>query len=59
MKNYNVFKVAGDKFDKTYTTNKAVSKIKDPNSIILLMDLHLKMPLNIFDVVRKVMIMIY
>ncbi|XP_058972878.2 beta-1,4-N-acetylgalactosaminyltransferase 3 [Pocillopora verrucosa] len=40
-------------FHKTRALNDGVRYIKDPNSIIFTADLHIKFPVNIFDVVRK------
>jgi len=40
-------------FHKTKALNDGVGYIKDPNSIILTADLHIKFPANVFDIVRK------
>ncbi|XP_031556021.1 N-acetyl-beta-glucosaminyl-glycoprotein 4-beta-N-acetylgalactosaminyltransferase 1-like isoform X2 [Actinia tenebrosa] len=50
--NFEVIKQNG-KFHKTFAIELAVDSIKDPNSIVFLTDLHLHMPNDIFDSVRK------
>jgi hypothetical protein len=41
-------------FDKRRAIQSAVKKIKDENSIIFLMDLHIIAPVSIIQLVRKV-----
>lgn len=53
LKNYRVLKRTGA-FHKTEAIQSAVSTISDPHSVVLLYDLHLLTPTNIFSAVRKV-----
>ncbi|KAL9955519.1 hypothetical protein ACROYT_G036854 [Oculina patagonica] len=52
LKNYRVLKRSGT-FHKTEAIQSAVSTISDPHSIVLLFDLHLRTPSNLFSAVRK------
>ncbi|EDO48941.1 predicted protein [Nematostella vectensis] len=40
-------------FYKTQALNEGAALIKDPHSIVFTMDLHLKLPADIFDAIRK------
>ena len=42
------------KFNKVKMLNYGIKKVKNENSIIFILDLHLQLPLNIFDRIRKV-----
>ena len=53
MTNFTVIKKNG-KFHKTLAIDEAVKSIKDDNSIVFLTDLHLVVPNNMFESVRKV-----
>ncbi|KAJ7373746.1 hypothetical protein OS493_011355 [Desmophyllum pertusum] len=52
LKSYRVLKRSGA-FHKTEAIQSAVSTISDPHSIVLLFDLHLRAPTNLFSAVRK------
>ena len=56
LKNYRVLKRTGA-FHKTEAIQSAVSTISDPHSIVLLYDLHLLTPTNLFSAVRKVILL--
>ena len=43
-----------EKFQKAYGLQLAAGMVKDPNSILFVMDLHLDIPYHFFDDVRKV-----
>lgn len=53
LDSYRVLKRSGA-FYKTEAIQSAVNTISDPQSIVLLYDLHLITPKNIFSAVRKV-----
>ena len=42
------------KFNKVKMLNYGIKKVKNENSVIFILDLHLQLPLNIFDRIRKV-----
>ena len=44
------------KFSKVKALNYGIKRVKNENSIIFILDLHLQLPLNIFDRIRKVSI---
>ncbi|XP_001622920.3 N-acetyl-beta-glucosaminyl-glycoprotein 4-beta-N-acetylgalactosaminyltransferase 1 isoform X1 [Nematostella vectensis] len=52
IKNFTVIPLTG-RFHKTYAIQKAVSSVRDKDSIVFLLDLHLRMPSNILESVRK------
>jgi len=52
LRRYTLIKRAGP-FIKTEAINAAAATIEDPNDIVFTCDLHLEMPKNIIDIVRK------
>ena len=53
IKRFQVLKRSGQ-FHKTKAIQSAVETVSDPHSIVLLLDLHLRMPITLIDSVRKV-----
>ncbi|XP_031552026.1 beta-1,4-N-acetylgalactosaminyltransferase 3-like [Actinia tenebrosa] len=53
LRNSFTFLKKGGRFFKTEAINEGAATVKDPNSIIFLMDLHITVPPCFFDIIRK------
>lgn len=51
---YQYVRMSDRVFSKVKALNGGLEKVKDDNSIVFVLDLHLQVPLNIFDRIRKV-----